>query len=490
MDQVYVVRHKVLVEGKSHRETARELGISRNTVKRYVDGAEPGARKPAERERPVLEKVRPRIVELLDESKNWTAGKQKLTAARLHELLRGEGFEVGYTLVKEVVAEWKRKKREAFIPLVYAPGELAQVDFFEVLVDVDGARVKAWMFVMRLMHSGRDFAWVYPRQDQVCFLDGHVRAFEHFGCVPQRIAYDNLKAAVKKLLAGSHRELSPRFSALVTHYVFEPNFCRPRTGHDKGGVEARGKGIRWQQLVPIPQGPTLAVIASQLLGRLDREAQAKMSADGMTIAERFTAETACMLPLPPQRFRASRCSQPNVSRRALVCVEAAYYSVPCHWKQLVVSAYAGVDTVEVVGPDGVVTHSRVGRGKKRIDYRHYLPELARKPQALRQVAAELIAELGEPFTASWRHLVDIHGPAEAARHFAKVCEAIVRDGEDIVAKVLVRALRSDEPLTMFLEPRPTPDGELEVGALPARLASVEVESACAADYDELLGGGQ
>jgi transposase len=43
---------------------------------------------------------------------------------------------------------------------------------------------------MRLMYSGRDFAWLYERQDQVSFLDGHVRALAHFGAVPQRIAYD------------------------------------------------------------------------------------------------------------------------------------------------------------------------------------------------------------------------------------------------------------------------------------------------------------
>jgi prepilin-type processing-associated H-X9-DG protein len=489
MDQVYVVRHKVLVEGKSYRRTAREMKISRNTVKRYVEGAEPAVRKAVKRERPVLDEVGPRIVELLEDSKDWTAGKQKLTAARLHELLVGEGLEVGYTLVKEVVAEWKRKKREAFIPLVYAPGELAQVDFFEVFVDVADQRGKAWMFVMRLMHSGRDFAWLYPRQAQVCFLDGHVRAFEHFGFVPQRIAYDNLKAAVKKLLVGSERELSARFAALITHYVFEPSFCRPRTGHDKGGVESRGKAIRWQHLVPIPKGPTLPAIAHELLGRLDREAQSKTT-DGQTIAERFDAEKPRMLRLPTHRFRASSYSQPTVSRRALVCVETAYYSVPCHWKQLAISAYAGVDTIELVGPDDTVVHDRVGRGQKQVDYRHYLPELARKPQALRQVAAPLIAQLGEPFAASWRRLVDIHGPKEAARHFAKVCEAIVRDGEQVVARALVRALRSNEPLTLFLEPQPTPEGEIAPSALPSRLASVEIEAGSAADYDELLGGDQ
>jgi transposase len=83
-------------------------------------------------------------------------------------------------VVKAAVAEWKRQRREVFVPLTYRPGDLAEVDFFEVLIDVDGTRRKAWLFLMRLMYSGRDFAWIYERQDQISFLDGHVRAFAHF----------------------------------------------------------------------------------------------------------------------------------------------------------------------------------------------------------------------------------------------------------------------------------------------------------------------
>jgi len=80
--------------------------------------------------------------------------------------------------------------------------------FFEVLVDVDGIRRKAWLFLMRLMYSGRDFAWIYERQDQISFLDGHVRAFAHFAGVPSRVAYDNLRAAVDRRLPDG-RTLQP-----------------------------------------------------------------------------------------------------------------------------------------------------------------------------------------------------------------------------------------------------------------------------------------
>ncbi len=109
---------------------------------RAVEGAEPGQRKQAERPRPVFEVVRSRLVALLTDSPRWTGGKQQLTATQLHRMVRAEGHDVGATLVKEFVAEWKRSRREVFIPLVYKPGDLAEVDFFEVLVDVGRVRRK------------------------------------------------------------------------------------------------------------------------------------------------------------------------------------------------------------------------------------------------------------------------------------------------------------------------------------------------------------
>src|SRR5204863_7199958 len=111
----------------------------------------------APRPRPVCAAVAERVRAVLADSVRWTAGKQRLTATRLHEMLRAEGKRVGVTVAKEAVAEWKRQRREVFVPLTYRPGDLAEVDFFEVLVDIDGTRRKAWLFLMRLMYSGRDF---------------------------------------------------------------------------------------------------------------------------------------------------------------------------------------------------------------------------------------------------------------------------------------------------------------------------------------------
>jgi len=487
MDEVTVIRHRVLVQGVSRRAIAKEMGVSRNTVRRYLAGAPVGERQAVTRPRPVRERCKARLEELLETSPRWTQGKQQLTATRLHRMLRAEGFAVGVTLVKDYVHDWKRRRAEVFVPLIYRPGDLGEVDFFQVFIDIAGKRMKAWLFLLRLMASGRDFGWIYPQQDQTCFLDGHVRAFTHLGGVPHRLAYDNLKPAVARVLAGSERELTARFTALSNHYLFEPCFARPATGHDKGGVEARGKGVRWQHLVPIPSADGLSTASAQLLARLDSEAQSKKDPQGRTVAERFLEEQATLLPLPALPFRAEAVRHPTASRRALVQMEGGTYSVWSRWAGLQLVAHVGVDTVDIVGPDAVVTHTKRRFGGRSVDYRHYLPELAKKPQALRQVAEVLIPTLSEPYARAWRKLVDEHGPKVASRLFAQVLKAVVERGEEHVSRVLERALASGEPIQLALRP-PVSETVVALESLPPSLREVEVASASAASFDALLGG--
>jgi transposase len=484
MDQVHIVRHKVLVEGRAQRAVARELGLSRVTVKKYLTQAVPAPYDASRRRRPVWEKVGPRIDALLTTAKDWTGGKQQLTATRLHELLVGEGHQVGASLVKAAVAEWKRQRREVFVPLTYRPGDLAEVDFFEVLIDVDGRRRKAWLFLMRLMYSGRDFAWIYERQDQVSFLDGHVRAFAHFAGVPARLAYDNLKAAVVRILVGGARTLTPQFAALASHYLFEPCFCRPGQGHDKGGVESRGKAVRQQALTPIPSALTLEAINEALLARMDARLGTGRDGAGETIGTRFAVEAPAFRPLPAA-FVVEATTFVTVSPRALVRVEGAWYSVPCRWAGLDLVARVGATLITIVGRDGTpIRHPRKRFGQRSIDYRHYLPELAKKPQAVRQVLPELLRDLGVPFPAVWAAFHAAHPEREAARLFAKVLGQIEIHGLAHVTTTAAHALITGTPILLALTP--TAAAGCAGVDLPAALRDIDVPSGCAADYDGWL----
>ncbi|MEO7134926.1 MAG: DDE-type integrase/transposase/recombinase, partial [Vicinamibacterales bacterium] len=348
-------------------------------------------------------------------------------------------------------------------------------------------RRKAWLFLMRLMYSGRDFAWIYERQDQISFLDGHVRAFAHFGGVPARVAYDNLRAAVVRILVGGARTLTARFAALASHYLIEACFCRPGEGHDKGGVESRGKAVRQQALVPIPSGATLATINDALLAQMDARLDTQRNAAGQTIGHRF-AEEQRLFRLAPIPFAPEATTFATVTPRALVRLEGAVYSVPTRWAGLDLVVRIGAATVTIIGRDGTaIAHARKRCGQRSIDYRHYLAELARKPQAVRQVLPDLLRDLGPPFPDIWDQLQLAHGPRDAARLFAKVLGHLETHGAAVVIPALLTALTAGTPLLLALTPA-RPADRMAPEAIPAALREIEVASGSAADYDGWLVG--
>jgi transposase len=487
MDQVHVIRHKVLVEGQSIRRVARDMGLSRNTVRKYLQVSEPVRVEKTPRSRPVLEKVAPRIDKLLEEWGPRTTAKQRITGSRLHRQLVEEGYEVGVTTVREYLREKRRQRAEVYIPLVHRPGEEAQVDFFDVTVEEGGEFRRAWKFVMRLMYSGRDFAWLYDSCDKASFLDGHVRAFEHFGGVPRRAVYDNLSAAVRRRAGAEKHRLTDRFQALVSHYLFEPCFARPGEGHDKGGVEGRGKGIRLQHLTPIPQGKTLREISEALLEAIDEQAVHRASRDEAA-SERFREEAEHLQPLPEYPFDPRLPEVVSISRKALVRISGSTYSVPEHWHSLQVKAYVGVEDIRIVcrGEELTVARRRQGR---EVKYRHYLRQLSRKPQAVRQVAPELIAELGEPYGRLWKALAITHGEREGARVLAKILGAVLDHGEEAVTKALTAALSAGRHDLLALASGVHHE-HVPTVAVPQALAGFVVEAGRAADYDVLLAGGE
>jgi transposase len=479
MHQVHVVRHKVLVEGRAISAVAREMERSRNTVRKYLTLSEPKRVVRHPKAAPTTEMVAPRIDELLQEWRGRTTPKQRITGTRIHRQLLEEGYEVGVTTVRNYLREKRRKEAEVYIPLIHRPGEEAQADFFEVTIEEDGEFRKAQKFVMRLMYSGRDFVRLYDRCDQLSFLDAHVRAFEYLGGVPHRVVYDNLSAAVKKIVGGSERQLTERFMALCSHYLFEPCFARPGEGHDKGGVEARGKGIRLAHLTPIPKGKTLSKISEILMGEVE------LSFSG---EEKFREELRKLRPPPERPFEARKVELVSISSSATVRVDGATYSVPSRWAGSRATAYVGVEDMRVVCREQTVSYPKERKGVQNIRYRHYLPELARKPQAVRQVAPELVRELGSPYEKLWEMLTESHGGKDAARVLARILGATLDHGEKAVTEALQAALSKGRCDLLSLGQHLHDDEREQVGSVevPEALCGYRVEATRAKDYDWLL----
>ena len=334
------------------------------------------------------------------------------------------------------------------------------------------------------LHSKRDFAWLYERCDQLAFLDGHVRAFEHFQAVPRRCVYDNLKPAVKKVMLP-RRELTKAFSSLVRHYLFEPCFARVGRGDDKGGVESRGKGIRLQYMTPIPRGDSVDKVCEKLLQEIDSNARS-CKVDGECIWERFKRELPSMLPAPAKPFCARRTHLVSADKTSMVQVEGVRYSLPTSWARLDITAHVGVKDVEFACRGLKLVRPRGSKGQRVILYTDYLKELARKPQAVRQVAPELMTELGEPFGRLWSLLMDVHGPREGSRVMAKVLQAVVDRGQATVTDAIWKALqvRRVDLLSIGCQSRTSPT----LITIPPALACYEVESSRASDFNYLLMG--
>jgi len=120
-----------------------------------------------------------------------------------------------------------------------------------------------------------------------------------------------------------------------------------------------------------------------------------------------------------------------------------------------------------------ILHPRRRFGQRSIDYRHYLSELARKPQAVRQVLPDLLRDLGQPFPAIWNQFHGAHGPRDAARLFAKVLGQLDLYGAAIVVPALAAALAAGTPLLLALTPARSPD-QVPPEAVTAPLRDIEI----------------
>jgi transposase len=188
-------------------------------------------------------------------------------------------------------------RKDTFVPQSYEWGVEAQVDWYEAFADLDGERTKLQVFSMRSMASGAAYHRAYLRATQQAFLEAHELAFHYFGRVFQRLRYDNLSSAVKKILRGYERELTTRFIAFRSHWHFTAEFCTPGEGHEKGGVEGEAGYFRRNHWVPVPAALDLAALNAKLLAHCHRDESRILAGCSHSVGTLLLMEKENLLPL-------------------------------------------------------------------------------------------------------------------------------------------------------------------------------------------------
>src|SRR5512144_74251 len=164
------IRRERLVKGKSIKEIARDLKISRNTVRKVLRSGETAF----EYEREV--QPRPKLgrwTEMLDVLLTGNAAKparEQLTLIRVFEELRERGYDGGYDAVRRYARRWAKERGQAtaaaYVPLSFAPGEAFQFDWSHEIVLLSGVTVTVKAAHVRLCHSRMLFVRCYPRETQ------------------------------------------------------------------------------------------------------------------------------------------------------------------------------------------------------------------------------------------------------------------------------------------------------------------------------------
>ena len=223
---------------------ARKYGVHRRMVRQAISDALPPDRKQPKREPPVLEPV-VKFIDAVLVSDERMPRKQRHTARRIWRRIGAEMPEcrIGESTVREYVRGKKKQMGltgvRTCVPQTYSPGQEAQVDWYESWAELAGEQVKLQVFSMRSMFSGAAFHRAYLRATQQAFLEAHELGFAYFGGVFRTLRYDNLKAAVKKIVRGYRREETGKFIAFRSIGGFKASSARPPKGMKRAASKAR-----------------------------------------------------------------------------------------------------------------------------------------------------------------------------------------------------------------------------------------------------------
>jgi transposase len=446
MELLGKVRRMHYRDGLSRSEIARRTGLSRNTVKKWLTA--PESVEPRYRRLQAPGKLDPFHGALLQalEADARRPKRDRRTAKALYAELKSQGYAGGYTVLTDFIRHWREQAganapTRAFVPLRFELGEAFQFDWSEERLVIGGVWRKLLVAHLKLCASRAFVLIAYPSQSHEMLFDAHTRSFQALGGIPRRGIYDNMKTAVDKVKKGKGRVVNARFSALCSHYLFDPDFCNVASGWEKGVVEKNVQDSRrriWQEAGTLRFG-SFAELNAWLLARCQALWQEVRHPEyALSVAEMLEHEQPHLMPMV-SAFDGYVEEPGRVSSTCLVTAARNHYSVPCELAGKLISKRFYPERIEIVFDEVVMaSHPRLfERGQTRYDWRHYLPLVERKPGVLRNGAP--FAEMPEPLVRLQRLLLRREG---GDRVMSQMLAVVPKAGLDTVLVAVELVLES------------------------------------------------
>jgi len=352
-------------QGLTVSAIARQVGIDRKTVRKYIErGLEPPTYGPRQ--------ARPRRLEPFETYlRERVVAYPGLTGTRLLREIRERGYEGGYTAVSDFLREVRPAASSPFeVRFETPPGEQAQVDFaqFQVIFtdEPDAARI-VWLFSLVLGYSRLIWARFVAHQDLQTVLRCHLAAFAALGGVPRTVLYDRMKTAVIGETEG-HIVYNRALIDFARHHGFQPKACRPYRAKTKGKVERPFRYIR-EDFFLARSFRNLDDLNGQLAHWLATVANPRVHATTQRVVNEAFAEEKLMLqPLPMVPFRAVLKLERRVSHEGMVSVGGNLYSVPDATRNRVVEVHTLADEIRIFEAGTLIaTHPVLeGRHQRRL----------------------------------------------------------------------------------------------------------------------------
>jgi transposase len=390
---------ELAARGWGAKKIAKELGLARNTVRRYLRSGAAAEVQERPAARCLDDAARAEAVALLE---NEAEGNAVVVA----QLLAERGVEASVRTVQRVVAGRRRELHAAEVATVRfetAPGRQMQIDFGERRVWIAGEQVTVHFMAAVLSYSRRMFVKAFLHERQGEWLDGIASAFRHFGGVPLEVLGDNARC----LVLGRDREAQtvifhPAYAAFCRDWDVQPRACQPYRARTKGKTESGVKyvkrnaiaGRRFESFAHLQDH----LVAWQLLvdGRVHGTTH-EVPAERFERDERDALRALPARPLPTHGRRLQR----RVANDSLIDIDTVRYSVPHRLVRDRVEALVTADEVRVFhGRDAVAVHARSFEPHARVIDPAHLDGLWRRP------AVENVVPIAQPLAALGRTLDD------------------------------------------------------------------------------------